>query len=75
MATDSQRPKDRGHLVSALNGTIEGLNFAKEASVIAPAMAAFGTVTAILTTIKVFSLPLCAVMAPLVYSQPGFHDQ
>ena len=75
MATDSQQPKDRGGTVSALNGAIEALDSAKEISVIAPAQAAFGTVSVILTTIKVLSLLLCAVMSPLAHPQPGFHDQ
>ena len=74
MTTDSQRPKDRGGTLTALNGAIEGLNLAKEVSVIAPAKAAFSSVSVILTTIKVFFLALCAGTSQPVDSQLGFHD-
>jgi len=53
METESQRPKGRDGTVSALNATIEALNLAKEFSSITPAKAVFGSVSVILTVIKV----------------------
>jgi hypothetical protein len=53
MATNSQRPKERSGVVSTLNVTIEALNLAKEISSITPAKAVFGSVSALLTMIKV----------------------
>ena len=57
MEAESQRPKEREGTISALNVAIEALNLAKEVSSITPAKAVFGSVSVILTTIKV-SLPL-----------------
>ena len=57
MEAESQRPKERDGTISALNVAIEALNLAKEVSGITPAKAVFGSVSVILTTIKV-SLPL-----------------
>ena len=53
MKTGSQRPNEREGTVSALNIAIEALNLAKEVSSITPAKAVFGTVSVILTMIKV----------------------
>ena len=53
----SQRPKEREGTISALNGAIEAMNLAKEVSSITPAKAVFGSVSFILTMIRV-SLPL-----------------
>ena len=53
MEAKSQRPKERDGAVSALNAAIEALNLAKEISSITPAKAVFGSVSVILTTIKV----------------------
>ena len=53
MDAKSRRPKGRDNIVSALNVTIDALNLAKEIASVAPAKAVFGTVTVILTTIKV----------------------
>ena len=53
MEAKSQRPKGRDNTVSALNAAIDALNLAKEASSITPAKAVFGSVSIILTTIKV----------------------
>ena len=52
MATSSQRPGGRDGTLSALNVAIETMDLA-EVSVIAPAKAAFGSVSVILTMIKV----------------------
>ena len=56
MEVEPQRPKGREGTISTLNAAIEVINLAKEVSSIAPAGAVFGSVSVILTTIKV-SLP------------------
>ena len=53
METESRRPKGRDGAILALNAAIEALNLAKELSSITPAKAVFGSVSVILTTIKV----------------------
>ena len=53
MEAKSQRPKGRESTISALNASIEVLNLAKEISSITPAKAVFGSVSVILTTIRV----------------------
>ena len=64
MATNSQRPKDRDGVLSALNVFIEVSNLAKEISSATPAKAVFGSVAVILTMIGVRLFLLC-VMASL----------
>ena len=60
MEIESRRPKGREGAISALNGSIEVLNLAKELSSITPAKAVFGSVSVILSMIKVsFLLVLC----------------
>ena len=53
MEAQSQRPKEREGTASALNAAIEAMNFAKELSSITPAKAVFGSVSVILTMIRV----------------------
>ena len=53
MDTKSQRPKDRDGALSSLNAAIEALNLAKEISSIAPAKAVLGSVSVVLTMIRV----------------------
>ena len=53
MASASQRNKGRDRVLSALDIVIQGLNLAKDTCGIPPAQAAFGTVSALLTTIRV----------------------
>ena len=53
MQSESQRPNERESVISALNAAIETLNLAKEISSIAPAKAVFGSVSVILTVIRV----------------------
>ena len=60
MDAKSRQPKGRDNTVSALNVAIEALNLAKELSSHTPAKAVFGTVSIILTTVKV-SFPLFLV--------------
>ena len=58
--TESQQPKEREDAMSALNKAIETLNLARDASTIAPAKAVFGSVSVILSTIRVgFLLVSC----------------
>ena len=58
METNPKRPK-RDTVLSSLNVTIEALNLAKDISGIAPAKTVFGSVSTLLTMIRVrFSL-LC----------------
>lgn len=53
MATASQRPKGRAVVLPTLNVVIEALNLAKEIASITPAKAVFGSVSVLLTMIKV----------------------
>jgi len=53
MEAKSQRPKGRDKTISTLNAAIDALNLAKEAASITPAKVVFGTVSLILTMIKV----------------------
>lgn len=57
MEIKSQRLKERDGVLLSLNAAIEVLNLAKELSCISSATAAFGSVSALLTMIRVhFSL-------------------
>ena len=53
MNADLRRQKRRDDALSLLNVAIEAVNLAKEVSSITPAKAVFGTVSALLTMIKV----------------------
>jgi len=60
MEAESQRPKGREGTTLVLNAAIEVLNLAKELSSITPARVVFGSVSVILTMIKVnFPPVLC----------------
>ena len=56
----TQRPKGRDGVLSTLNVAIEVLTLAKEVSSITPAKAAFGSVSALLTMIRVCFLAVLA---------------
>lgn len=73
MDVNSQRPKGRGGALSSLNVTIEALNLAKEISGIAPAKAVFGSVSVLLTMIRV--CPLFYNDELRVHMYPGFYGQ
>jgi len=62
MDTNSQRPKGQDGALSSLNVAIEGLNLAKEIAGIAPVKAAFGSVSVLLTMVRVRFLPFRATM-------------
>lgn len=53
MDTKSKKSKRRDDVLSSLNVVIEGLNLAENLSSITPAKAVFGTVSVILTMIRV----------------------
>jgi len=55
MDVNSQQPKGQGGALSSLNVAIEVLNLAKEVSDITPAKAAFGSVSVLLTMVRVRS--------------------
>ena len=55
MEAKSQRPKGRDRTFSSINVAIEAVNLAKEVSSITPAKAVFGTVSVLLTMIRVRS--------------------
>ena len=59
MDVNPERSKERDGVLSSLAVTIEALNLAKEISGIAPAKAAFGSVSALLTMIRVRFFPFC----------------
>jgi len=56
MDADLRRQKRRDDALSLLNVAIETMNLAKEVSSITPAKAVFGSVSALLTMIRVRSL-------------------
>lgn len=76
MATMPQRSKecDSTPSTSTLDVTIDALNLAKDISSIGPVQAAFGSVSVLLATIRVRSLPLCSNEL-LEHAHAGFHDQ
>jgi hypothetical protein len=59
MAANPQRPKGRDGALSSLNVAIDTLNLAKDIIGIAPAKAAFGSVSVLLTMIRVCFFPFC----------------
>jgi len=58
MDPTSQRSKGQDRTISALNGAIEILNLAKEAASATPAKAVFGSVSILLTIIRVGLPPI-----------------
>ena len=74
---DAKPPRSKGRdgVLSALNVAIDALNLAKDTSNgIPPAQAAFGSVSILLTMIKVPSLPLCGEELP-THVHPELYDQ
>ena len=59
MNTKPQRPKGRDNTLSSLNTTIEALNLAKDICSITPAKAVFGSVSTLLTMIRVRFFRFC----------------
>jgi hypothetical protein len=76
MDADSQRPKGRAGALSSLNMAIDALNLAKDVVDIAPAKAAFGSVSALLAMIRVrFCLILRRVDFGLTYIQDSVANE
>ena len=71
---ETQRPKGQDGALSSLDVAIEALNLAKETADIAPAKVAFGSVSVLLTTVRVCFLLFCGD-GPQVHMYPGFNDQ
>jgi hypothetical protein len=65
MDANSQQQNAQDGVLSALNAAIESLNRAKEASCVRSVKAVFGSVSALLTVIRVSFLPthLCRLLA------------
>ena len=74
MATNSKQPKERDGVLSSLSVTVEVLNLAKEVPGIAPAKAAFGSVSVLLTMIRARFFLFCDD-EPRVHVHPGLDDQ
>ena len=74
MDPDTQPPKRRDNVISSLNMAIEVLNIAKDVMSHTPAKAVFGSVSALLVMIRVYSFLLCVVEFP-VHTCLGFDGQ
>ena len=75
MDVKSQRQKGRDGALSALNVAIDALNHMKDMSgSIAPAQVAFGSVSVLLTIIKVPSPLFCGDNLP-IHVNPGLYGQ
>ena len=74
MATESQQSKKREVVLSSLNVAIDIVNIAKEASSVTPATAAFGSVTILLTMIRV-RLIFCNGIHRLTRSQDSMVNE
>ena len=59
METGSKQPKGREAAISALNAVVGAMNLAEKISTIAPAKAVFGSVSILLTLIRVCFLFSC----------------
>ena len=70
----AQEPKERNGVLSSLDAAIDILNLAKELSSVTPAKAVFGSVSVLLTMIKVCSLLFCGDIFQ-VYTYPGLDVQ
>ena len=73
MDAKSRPQKEWNTILSTLNMAIDALNFAKDLSGIEPAKIAFGTVSGLLTTIRVRSI-LSRDDELLAYAYPGLDD-
>jgi len=74
MDAKTQRPKDREGAISALNAAVEVLNIIKEVASVTPAKAAFGSVSVLLTMIRVCLALLCSDGLQ-VHKSPGLDGQ
>ena len=69
MTDNNQQPKGRSWVIPALNLAINGLDIAKEATNTTPINPVFGSVAALLTMIRVSSLPFMMRYLWLTYRQ------
>ena len=74
MAANPQRPKGRDAALSSLTLAIDAVNLAKDVINIAPAKAAFSSVSALLTMIRVRFFPFCDVRLR-VHTHPGLDGE
>jgi len=74
MDVRSQQPRGRDGAISSSNVAIEVLNLAKEVSDITPAKAAFGSVSVLLTMVRVRPSRFCDDELG-VHVYPGLDDQ
>ena len=74
MDASSQRPKGRDGILSTWNVAIDAVNLAKDVVGITPAKAAFGSVGALLTLIRVRFFPFCDD-EPRVHTHPGLDGE
>ena len=74
MDANPKRPEGQDSALSLLDVAIEALNLAKEVAGITPAKAVFGSVSALLTMIRVRLLLFCDD-EPRVHVHPGLYGQ
>ena len=74
MDAKARRPKGGDTTLSSLNMTIEALNLAKEICTITPAKAVFGSVSSLLTMVRVRPSQCDDELRVHVY-YPGLYDQ
>jgi len=74
MAANSQRPRRQDGVLSTLNVAIDVLNLAKEVSSVTPAKAVFGSVSVLLTMVRVRFALYCYEMFQ-AHTQPGLDGQ
>jgi len=59
MEAESKQPKGQGAIISPLNAAIEAMDLAEKISTITPAKTVFGSVSTLLTSIRVCFLLFC----------------
>ena len=74
MDKESKRQKRRDDVLSLLDTAIQAMDLAKEVASPTPAKAVFGSVSALLTMVRV-RLPLSCDDGPRIHTYPGFYEQ
>ena len=72
MEAESQRPKGRDDNISALDAAVEAMNLAEKISTITPAKSLLGSVSTLLTLIRVCFLFSCNDILQ-IYTQLGLN--
>ena len=75
MATNSRQQKRQDNNLILLNVAIEATNIAKEVASATPAKAVFGTVSALLTMIRVHSLPFSVPHPRFTHNQDSMANK